>query len=698
MSDRRGSAKLRQGAAKVCQANALSNVKDRAKKLPFVDCSIAQIQEAIALEDPSCSFHEHFWQTLLTEHPPPDAQPLKNRTLCFWIRFWNKWQEKNEKQGFTETMNVPLFEELFPMDRSKQGGVIRLFDPEGYKRMRQRGQDVNAQRMVAMPIAPFLTAGVMLSQLISTNHKLRFIFGIVDANGNKALEEPEFFKFIHNFIAGLGGAFGLLGQVAVMPSKSCIDTVAKRLFERVSDISAKRVRELLKAGIRGGDDKVIKAVRQSIREKLNPSTAPTCAPIRQVSGCLSVFKQGQVVPFQVLFEWCYRALRDPLALPYALTVERFCPHRQGGCEIADEFDDELGEFRVVPGQLIPEPVSDQTDLDPNQGKLLLRGEVIQAHLIFQYVTSSGSFQDSLREVEKELDIQIADEAKSKFTNALRRLGGSQNQGLRDLNTVVTAEPEFLDFLRCLCPAAKPKHLRMFDSWVQQYSAIEMEEEDLDFRESIAEKVMRDNDKPPLPLDEISALKAEFERIDTSGNGIIEPSEIAAAWGWGESETAAAIAKYDVMADGCIDVDEFLRMMCPEEYRLPESFGTARDLLGKMLKEATAANKEDCTRRRSHFASQKTSVGKVSATPVSLLPEVSETMWNEWVSTFKALDKNGNGSVELSELEQSGYFPREVCRAIMDTIKIVPGANCFSLDGFLGAMLTIHHVRRKGFIH
>merc|ERR1719375_2620348 len=139
-------------------------------------------------------------------------------------------------------------------------------------------------------------------------------------------------------------------------------------------------------------------------------------------------------------------------------------------------------------------------------------------------------------------------------------------------------------------------------------------------------------------------------------------------------------------------------MCPREYRLPESFRLGRDLLGKVLVDATIAQQESISQKRDLFRGATNPSGMVSSTPASLLPEVREETWQQWIKEFEALDKNGNGLVDLTELEQSGYFPREVCKAIMQTIQTDPSVKCFCQHSFLGAMLTVHHCRRKDFVY
>jgi len=52
--------------------------------------------------------------------------------------------------------------------------VIRLFDREGFMRMELAASSSDSLSKVHIPVGPLLSAGIMLSALISTHHKLRF--------------------------------------------------------------------------------------------------------------------------------------------------------------------------------------------------------------------------------------------------------------------------------------------------------------------------------------------------------------------------------------------------------------------------------------------------------------------------------------------------------------------------------------------
>ena len=46
----------------------------------------------------------------------------------------------------------------------------------------------------------------------------------------------------------------------------------------------------------------------------------------------------QRLPFNVLLDWCFRLVQDPLAIPYALAIERFCPREATADDNPENFE------------------------------------------------------------------------------------------------------------------------------------------------------------------------------------------------------------------------------------------------------------------------------------------------------------------------------------------------------------------------
>merc|ERR1712232_9702 len=78
---------------------------------------------------------------------------------------------------------------------------------------------------------------------------------------------------------------------------------------------------------------------------------------------------------------------------------------------------------------------------------------------------------------------------------------------------------------------------------------------------------------------------------------------------------------------------------------------------------------------------------------SLLPEVDDATWNQWLSIFSSFDKDGNGKVDLMEMKRSGKLAPETAEYIMQLID--PNEkNHFTQEGFLEAMLKAHNFQPR----
>ena len=59
---------------------------------------------------------------------------------------------------------------------------------------------------------------MLLSRLIATKQKLKFVLGLYDLDDSRSLDENEFGSFVTAFIYGMGACFGLRQKDDVMPS------------------------------------------------------------------------------------------------------------------------------------------------------------------------------------------------------------------------------------------------------------------------------------------------------------------------------------------------------------------------------------------------------------------------------------------------------------------------------------------------
>ncbi|CAE7945101.1 unnamed protein product, partial [Symbiodinium sp. KB8] len=471
----------------------------------------------------------------------------------------------------------------------------------------------------------FQAAGVVLSRLIATKQKLKFILGLFDKDDSRSLDEKEFANFVTAFIHGLGASFGMRQKEDIMPTEASIRIIVQRLYNRLGEIAASRLKARWGKG--GG-------------ENLNQPRCPRILPI-SIQSELSVAKTGALqgkkairpsAGFLVgLALGAMSEYQDPLALPYALSIERFCPKLQPLDEDPEAYTDEEEKFYLSHKGPVPVPIESAVTHDSS---MLTRKEVVLARAVFQFCVEEGSFQMTHQDLQKGLGREdLSADLWTKLQPALDRIEGERSRGIK---------AELFSFLRKLCPGAHKMHLRMFDGWLQQFDQM-MEQQK--FVEACEEKVVVQshvNNLPIIPDAELNRLEAQFRAIDVEGSGCITLAQIEAAMGL----DAELLKKYDVSADGFIDVHEFIAMMCPDHWRPPEMSGFDQEVLSSLLCYNASKMRHDLDTRKSLYTG---AVERKSAMPASMRPEVPEETWDAWNAVFDRLDTSGDGVMSAKEL-------------------------------------------------
>ncbi|CAJ1336045.1 unnamed protein product, partial [Effrenium voratum] len=192
-------------------------------------------------------------------------------------------------------------------------------------------------------ICELMMAGVVLSRLIATKQKLKFILGLFDVDDSRSLDESEFACFVSAFIHGLGAAFGLRKDDDIMPTTKQIQLVVQRLYDRLGAIAKARICALAEALVGNERQALAEAIRSHQLEKVSLNRT-------------SSKPRRQVLPFETLIGWCFREYQDPLALPYALSIERFCPKLQPLDEDPEAFLEEEKRFYLSHKGPVPLPM------------------------------------------------------------------------------------------------------------------------------------------------------------------------------------------------------------------------------------------------------------------------------------------------------------------------------------------------------
>mmetsp|Transcript_137232 Transcript_137232/g.256234 ORF Transcript_137232/g.256234 Transcript_137232/m.256234 type:complete len:746 (-) Transcript_137232:95-2332(-) len=701
--------------------------------LNFIDVSIDAVAQAIKSEMPDWKMSDMLWYHVLVKQPHNDFRFLGNRALSYWIQIFNRWQELSgwnpqRQREHLDACDLPAVMDMNPPECFRC--VINLFDPAGAKMVAQEGTSTRTLHKVSVNMYELMFAGVLLSRQISTNHKLKFIFGLVDLDDTRALDQGQFSKFISSFINGMAGAFGLMGNKEVLPTRRDIDNKAKRLYTRIGQIAANRLLELHTTGDDTSKAQLIAAVRHRVREQTR-ILAEARGEHHRSSGKKST-EFRQVLKYDILKEWCFRTFKDPLALPYALVIERFSAEQYG--DVADEYDEKFSNFCLSHSGPVDgggESESEKVDVKD----LLTRSELIMARVVHD-TSSNQHFSVLTMELEDQLGLHFEGPFAVKLRKAITKSEelyksarvcskcGSQiprdiifcNRCGRERDSV-----DFNQFLRYLCPEALPKHINMFLEWAKQYDEMFKLTNLLKHVKKIQGVYLENESKPVLPLDEIASLKNLFASISL-GRGYVTKDDLMAEFGWTPAETERFLERFDIDHTGLIDQMEFLKMMCPTEYRMPEMSGPERKLFGQLVESQVEIHKQELDAKMrpwladnwKNFIQGETTVkslemwqtmfAKVSsgedvnpkaAMPDSANPEVEAAEWDHWNAMFDELDQDKDGLITSADVEYRGWLGRRLSQYVMTVIDPAKPDAC-TKRGLLRALLRATGTRRTGF--
>eukprot|EP00913_Durusdinium_trenchii_P027979 g26233.t1 len=226
------------------------------------------------------------------------------------------------------------------------------------------------------------------------------------------------------------------------------------------------------------------------------------------------------------------------SLPYALSIERFCPKFQPLDEDPEAFMDADKKFYLSHRWPVNPPIESAVTHDAS---MLTRKEVVIARAIFEY----------------------------KVHPALERVHDERSRSIK---------VDIFTFLRKLCPGVQPMHLRMFDGWLQQFDKMQHRQKFVEACEQSVAILSHTNTKPVIPEVE---LAKQIELAMNLDSGILK--------------------KYDVSEDGFIDIHEYVAMMCPDEFRPPEMSGFDQEVLGTLLLSWATRHREELDEQKALYA-------------------------------------------------------------------------------------------------
>mmetsp|Transcript_71023 Transcript_71023/g.134241 ORF Transcript_71023/g.134241 Transcript_71023/m.134241 type:complete len:705 (-) Transcript_71023:115-2229(-) len=702
------------------------------------------MKQAISAEMPDWKMSDELWYNLLVKDPHPDFRLVQNQSLSFWIRAFNRWQELLgwNPDAQRNEIDANQLKPVLGMEFVQYRTVIKLFDPEGFRKVTTEGATTNSLSKVRVNIRELMIAGVMLSRHICIEHKLRFAFGLVDINDSRALDERQFFEFISSFIKGMACAFGLGHDQEMLPTEKQIKIKARRLYKRIGLISVQRLLAIHDAQTDGNKASLVRAMKARCGELMQDMQE---AQKKERGSSRSGRPRGQVLQYSTLQDWCLRVFKDPLALPYALAIERFRAERQR--DIVDRYDDAFSDFYLWHTR--PVHVGEQ-DIQVDDSDLLTRQEVTVAKQVFEKAVNCN-FHVTVHKLESDMDLKLDGPIGEKLRRGITT-ADELFRCARDCilcgsylpnNTIFCGEcgrrrdkASFPQFLEYMCPQALPKHIAMFIDWTNQCEELLNLTKMIKVVKDAQRQFFENSTKPFLPENDCVTLTRNFE-IVSRGRGFITKSDLRDEFHWDGDIIDQTIQRFDIDDTGNIDKWEFLRMMCPLEYRMPQMSGYERQLFGKLLENRTEKLQRELDlkmrpwladswreflegeiseERRSGDLSQghqdpdenetwrtmfaKASVGRhqtyeIKARPDSVLPEVEEEEWNRWNAIFDEIDEDKDGVINNADLEYKGWLSHRLTHYVMQVIDPETPESC-KKRGFLQALLQACGKRRVGF--
>jgi len=314
-------------------------------------------------------------------------------------------------------------------------------------------------------------------------------------------------------------------------------------------------------------------------------------------------------------------------------------------------------------------------------RMLSRAEVVILRNIHEYAMSAGTFNLKLKDIEEGLKIEVSIGLWERLMPALSKIA-MERQRL-----------DLTSFFRQVCPWAQPMHLRMFDAWLEQFDDLARQKELGAHYEDVANTFCENQHKPVLPHSELEALNRDFADLDRNSNGYLCVYDLSMAWNMDADTLKEMFRKHDISDDGYIDKQDYLRLVCPAEYRLPEMSGEDRDLFGQLVLLACDRMKKDLQRKELMYGPEE-SEDAPAPTPASLLPEVSDEDWRHWNDVFVRLDQNGDNTLDLKDLKESGLLSDEVCSFLVSMLDPADTTG-FTKRSFLDALLDAHKCKKTG---
>jgi len=529
--------------------------------------------------------------------------------------------------------------------------VFRVFDPNGSKVLESEGKTAHSLSKIKISARQVMLAGVMMSPLIRTSNKIKFMLSLFDESDSGTLSLKQFSDMHRTWTLALSKVF------AVKPAAAeDVDYHCKAAYNRVAYKASQRLMELS---------------RQSAERKM----AIIAAIKRKQTGNLNAaaVKIEQSLSKSNLEDMLVRSgTAEPAFLLFTLFLQRFGADRVAGAKsFVEDFETLTYQTEV---HIPKEPLRVHIEDLPNPGEVVFirdvfpRIELGSIERIEQVMAESPMFKFTDTKFQKRLMIHIF-----------------------EMDLVDFERGGFLGLLHRIYPKALPRHFRLFQQWCREYDELEQKRVNSSQAEAALKEYQDVSRKPIIPAHELDVIKNEFAKLDYDGLGSVEYDVIARYLG-GNSQDIAA--KYDMDSDDHVSLRDFCRMMCPPQFRMPEMDGFGRRIFGVLLEFIAKEESKSFLKSSESFEKPKISIDTVEASHFqAMLDPVPDDLWMQWQAAFRELDVDGDDVIHINELLAADILSEPVCRYLSRYLD-PQLKDSFTLQTFNNAMLQAHGYRKK----
>lgn len=576
--------------------------KGLSRKMSFAECTVEDaLQASYALKAVSQGFHQNFWVRVLTGSFQKDAALLQHLTLRFWVHAFNV-HARSRLAGGVKGMDMTGTElqQILRMSPRNTSFVVRLLNPMAPPPFSSAAQEIDAWLgKVRVSFLLVCVAGVVCSKAVSALQTVHFIFELFDFDGSEDLTSQEFGLAFRSLVNAFQRIFGLRDQ-------DCISSEA----------------------IASWADEVYRNIAKEMQIKLGPRTG---------------------LGFETLSRWLFGSSHG-LALPWRYALLRFSSDRYGA--VADSFDESLNELRLDwkdPQDLEsqqPCPVHGESRYDCS---FLSRQEVVRALRMFNELQEDGVM--NLAEARAHGGAALPRVPGEKLTTGVQEDNDFQRLLLEINLKNLPKRVDFREFLGAICPCATAKEQSLFAHWTQQHERYELIRANKELFTRVRDMHEQHSQKPVLPEEERNALVKAFRHADRDGDGLVGIDELVVAGLLTGDIASEVVQQHDVNGDLMLDSEEFVRLMCPDEYR--HGMDSANDELEALFETWLVHHQDIAVRLESaEEAERLATTATMSQQMADMDLEVAPLEKIEvWRTLFRQLDIDGSGGVTVHELRK-----------------------------------------------